>query len=70
VFLSSVPIRLVEVRGAERDKSLTFCKWAGICSNAVDEHEDENMSEGNTDPDTAAGCCSTAGNTSYKSRHL
>lgn len=52
------------------NKSLTFCKWVGICSNAADEREDENMSADNTDPDTAAACCSTAGNMSYKSLHL
>lgn len=44
-------------------------KWAGICSNAADEREDENMSADNTDPDTAAACRSIAGNMSYKSLH-
>lgn len=50
--------------------SIAFCRWAGICSNAADEGEDENTSADNTDPDIAAACRSTAGNTSYKSRHL
>lgn len=52
------------------NKSLTFCKWAGICSNAADEREDENTSADNTDLNTAAACRSTAGNMSYKSFHL
>lgn len=49
--------------------SIAFCRWADICSNAADEREDENTSADNTDPDIAAACRSTAGNTSYKSRH-
>lgn len=49
--------------------SIAFYRWAGICSNAADEGEDENTSADNTDPDIAAACRSTAGNTSYKSRH-
>lgn len=49
--------------------SIAFYRRAGICSNAADEREDENTSADNTDPDIAAACRSTAGNTSYKSRH-
>lgn len=49
--------------------SIAFCTWAGICSKAADEREDENTSADNTDPDTAAAYRSTAGNMPYKSLH-
>lgn len=57
-------------KASNANKSLTSCKWVGICSNAADEREDENTSADNTDPDTAVACRSTAGNMSYKSLHL